>query len=111
MKKDRNTFFGSSEYMSQTQFPNPGLNIANSPFATGSFSSSSFYSGPNNQIPMNYNIPNNQMANYNNDYNDIESRLSKIERQINRLDTRINKLESGTFYNDEIDNTTNVYMV
>ena len=54
----------------------------------------------------------NTQANLNYDVSDIESRLSKIERQINRLDARITKLESTNFYpTEEIDTTTNMYMV
>ena len=65
---------------------------------------------------MNYNTPNNMNANIPNipnyDYSDIESRLSKLERQINRLDARITKLENTNLYPvEEIDTTTNMYMV
>lgn len=114
MKKDRNTFFEESQVMSQTNFPNPGMNIANAPFNMGAYANQSFYAGPmNNPIPTNnYNTPMNQLPNNTNDFSDIESRLSKIERQINRIDARLNKLESGTFYsNEDIETTNNVYMI
>ena len=56
---------------------------------------------------MNANI---QPPNY--DLSDIESRLSKLERQINRLDARISKIENTALYpTEEIDTTTNMYMV
>ena len=114
MKKDRNTFFQESQFMSQASFPNPNFNIANQPFTTGSFSNQGFYAGPTNGIPMNYTTQMPQNTNYiTNDYSDIESRLSKIERQISRIDARLNKLENGSFYTtDDIESTTNnVYMV
>mgnify|MGYP001861332433 FL=1 len=112
MKKDRNAFFQEASYFSGTNIPNPNMNVANTPFATQS--ASSFYAGP--VAPMNYNIPNNLNTNISNvpnyDFSDIESRLSKLERQVNRLDARVSKLETNTYYpTEEIDTTTNMYMV
>ena len=112
MKKDRNAIFGESSYFNQTNMPTPNMNIANTPYGTAT--QSSFYAGP--IAPMNYNTPNNMNANMGNpinyDFSDIESRLSKLERQVNRLDARVTKLESTNFYpTEEIDNTTNMYMV
>ncbi len=109
MRKDRNAFFGETGYYSQTNIPN--MNVANTPFTTQA--QSSFYAGP---TPMNYTTPNamnaNMMPQTNIDVSEIESRLSKLERQINRLDARVNKLESTSFYpTEEIDTTTNMYMV
>lgn len=113
MKKDRNTFFEESQVMSGTNFPNPGMNVANNPFNMGAYANQSFYAGPmNNGMPSNYNTPMNQFPSTNNDLSDIESRLSKIERQINRIDHRLSKLESGTLYsNEDIETTNNVYMI
>lgn len=110
MKKDRNAFFQEASYFNQTNIPAPNMNIANGPFTTAS--QSSFYAGP--VAPMNYNTPNNVNANMptSYDFSDIESRLSKLERQVNRLDARVTKLESNTLYpTEEIDTTTNMYMV
>lgn len=112
MKKDRNVFFQEAGYFNQTNFPNQNMNMASGPFTTQA--QSSFYAGP--VAPMNYNTPTgmnaNTQTNLNYDVSDIESRLSKIERQINRLDARITKLESTNFYpTEEIDTTTNMYMV
>lgn len=112
MKKDRNTFFQESFAYNQTGFPTPNMNIANTPY-TNSFSSN-IYAGPtpNNGIPLNYNTPIYQNQNYNDNYSDIEARLSKIERQINRLDARISKLENGNLYpGEDINETNNVYML
>lgn len=117
MKKDRNAFFNEASYFNQTTIPTPNMNIANTPFTTQA--QSSFYAGP---TPINYNTPNNynanmmnipkEMPNLNYDFSDIESRLSKLERQVNRIDARISKLESANIYStDEIDTTTNMYMV
>ncbi len=111
MKKDRNTFFQESQVFNQSGFPN--MNIANAPY-TSSYSNNSFYAGPtpNMQVPLNYNTPTYQNQNYNDNYSDLESRLSKIERQINRLDHRLSKLENNTLYsNDEIESNNNVYML
>lgn len=114
MKKNRNTFFQESSFYNQAGMPTPNMNVANQPFTMESYANQSFYAGPSNGIPQNYNIPNGNNANTNNyDYSsDIESRLSKIERQINRLDARLNKLESGTIYSsDDIETTNNIYMI
>lgn len=112
MKKDRNTFFQESGFMSQTSYPNPNLNIANSPFTTQSFSNQGFYAGPQITMPTNYNTQIPQNTNYSNDYySDIEARLSKIERQINRIDVRLQKLENGSFYTTDDVDTNNVYMI
>ena len=113
MKKDRNAFFQEASYFTQGNLPNPNMNVANAPYATGS--QSSFYAaGPG--IPINYNTPNNMNANMSPyagyDVSEIESRLSKLERQVNRLDARVTKLESMNLYpTEEIDTTTNMYMV
>lgn len=116
MKKDRNAFFQESQYFNQTAMPMPM--VANQPFTTNATASQSFYAGPSpmmNQVPVNYTTqptPGTTNNFITNDYNDLESRLSKIERQLNRMDARLNKLESGNFYTTEdIDNSTNMYMV
>ena len=111
MKKDRNAFFQEASYFNQTNIPTPNMNMGTTPFATNA--QSSFYAGP---IPnMNYNTPTNMNANMptpNYDMSDIESRLSKLERQVNRLDARISKIENTALYpTEEIDTTTNMYMV
>ena len=100
MKKTRNSFFQESNYQSY----NPYLNNGQAPFQSAS---NYFYQGPmpNNNIPNNYNINN----------NDLESRLAKIERQINRLDYRVSKLENNNVSSSLDDNfnnsNTNMYMV
>lgn len=112
MKKDRNSFFQEANFFQSQQMPMP--QAVNQPFTTTASANQSFYQSTPNMMPINYNTPNMGMPqNYNqNDYSDIESRLSKIERQLNRMDARISKLESGTFYTtEEIDNSTNMYMV
>ncbi len=103
MKKDRNTFFQESQMYNQGTFPN--FNLNNNPNTFQSYANQGFYAGPNMMPNMNNNLNNL-------DYNEIDSRLAKIERQINRLDVRLSKLEQTTLYStDDIDNTTNVYMV
>ncbi len=101
MKKDRNTFFEGTSYLNQSGFQAPNMNI---PFQASAYNQAFYAGGFGGNIPTNnLNSP---------DYSDIESRLSKIERQINRLDIRLNKLENNSFYStDDLDNTTNVYMV
>lgn len=100
MKKDRNTFFQEAQMSNYNYFPNPNMNLMSANMPTqASQSSQAFYAGPGSPI-----MPNIQ--------EDIESRLAKLERQVNRLETRINKLESLTSYsNDDIDVSTNMYMV
>lgn len=113
MKKDRNAFFQEAGYYNQANIPTPNMNVANAPFVTNA--QSSFYAGPP-VAPMNYNTPSGINANLPNttnyDFSDIESRISKLERQVNRLDARVTKLESMNLYpTEEIDTTTNMYMV
>ncbi len=112
MKKNRNTFFAESSFMNQSNFPNPNMNVANAPFTTQSYHNQGFYAGPGMMPNMtNYNTQVPQNTNYN-EYNDLESRLSKIERQLNRIDARLNKLENTNFYTtEEADTTNNIYMV
>lgn len=109
MKKDRNAFFQESGYYNQSSFNVPNMNNFNQPMMSPQ--NPNFY--PNQAIPNNYNIPVNQNTSTLNqtDYTDIESRLSKLERQISRIDARITKLESNYYPVEEIDNTTNMYMV
>ena len=104
MKKDRNSFFQESQYFNQGGFnAQPFLN---NPNTFQSYANQGFYSGV--MPPTN----SNNFSSNNYDFSELDSRLSKIERQINRLDARLSKLESTSLYStDEIDNTTNVYMV
>ena len=114
MLKSRNSFFSESSMNYQNYYPNYGMQQPMMPqmnVQSGS-QQNSFYSGPVNNIPN----QNSQMPNYNYNYNnfetDYDNRLAKIERQINRLDARISKIENTALYpTEEIDTTTNMYMV
>lgn len=92
MRKERNDFFQESSY-------NQGYYQSNNflPPMPQMQASSSFY--------MNQNM---------NPFSDINERLSKLERNVNRLDSRINKLEANAktnISNEEIDASTNMYMI
>ncbi len=105
MKRDRNSFFESSNYnMSAMNMPGmngmPNMNTL----------SSNFYASQNMPMPIpNYGM--NGMENTN--LTELESRIAKIERNINRLDARLSKLEGNNFYsnNNPYDTDGNMYMV
>lgn len=115
MKKDRNSFFGSTNFnmnasgmdnmlpYMQQMMPNtamPNINAA----------SSSFYAANNipGQIPSNMGMSSVSSSSL----DEIEARISKLERAINRLDARLNKLEGSSFYTkDTYDTDGNMYMV
>lgn len=102
MKKDRNSFFESSNY-NMSAMGNPygmtppmqGMNAA----------SNNFYASQNMPSQM----PQMIQPTVDNNLNELESRIAKLERSINRLDARLSKLEGSTFYPNESDN--NMYMV
>ncbi len=106
MKKDRNAFFESSQ-MSSSFTPN----MMPMPMQQGmmpyqaSQNSSSFYAGPD--IPFNT-YPSNMNS------NDYEAKISRLERQMQKLDNRITKLENKAFNtvnNDEVNISSNMYMI
>ena len=98
MRKERNNFFQESGY-NQGYFYNnqPVMQVPQMPQMEAS---SSFY--------MNQNMNQPQYG-----YNDFQTRLSRLERQVNRLESRISKLENNSVNvpNEEIDNSTNMYMI
>ena len=86
MKKDRNSFFQSSNF-----------NMSASGNMPNFFNPMPMYA---DNMNMGMNV------------NEIEARLSKLERSINRLDARLNKLESNNGYiNDNYNIDGNMYMV
>ena len=104
MRKDRNTFFQGSS-MTQSYIPDmpPQMNYQGPNYGMpGPYQSSeshqSFYAGA---APANFNN--------NNNYTDLENRISKLEREINRLNNRLLKLESSNNITTEYN--TNMYMV
>ena len=97
MLRNRNSFFQEASMSSQSIMPNmpmyptsPGINAAQA--------TQSYYSGPT------------IYPNYQNSFDEYESRIAKLERQINRLDARITKLENSTKL-ESIDMSSNMYMV
>ena len=104
MKKDRNTFFESSQY-SSSYAPNmmPNMNMPGMyPYQAAS-NSSSFYAGPD--MPMNT-YPSNT---YTNDY---DTKISRLERQMQKLEARITKLENSlSNSHDDVNVTSNMYMI
>ena len=115
MKKDRNSFFGSTNFnmnasgmdnmlpYMQQMMPNTGIPNINA-------LSSSFYAANNipGQMPSNMGMNSVNSSSL----DEIEARISKLERAINRLDARLNKLEGSSFYTkDTYDTDGNMYMV
>ncbi len=110
MKKDRNSFFQSSNFnMSTAQNITPmnyGMpqmmgNMYNPNMPNMMEMKEQFYQA---NIPYNNPMPSNM--------SEIEARMAKLERSLNRLEARINKLEGTTYYskdNYEVDG--NMYMV
>lgn len=96
MRKERNNFFQESGYNQGYYYNNNMM-----PQMPQMEASSSFY--------MNQNMnPGSGM------YADYQTRLSRLERQVNRLETRVTKLESSiptVTKPEEIENTTNMYMI
>lgn len=90
MKKERSAFFQNQS--ASYYYPNPSV-----PYPMTTQSNSNFYQGPIQNQPKN-------------DFDEIDTRLSKIERSIKRLDTRVSKLEDmGTSEIHETNN--NMYML
>ena len=114
MKKDRNSFFESSNFNMSAMGPNMGMPNQNMGMNMGmpqmNAASSSFYAAQN--MPMhlpNYTMPNQSMEA---SYSELESRMARLERSINRLEARLNKLEGSTYYTKETYETDgNMYMV
>lgn len=103
MKRDRNSFFESSNYnMSAYQQPNM-------PYPMMNQTSSNFYAAQN--MPMTF--PNqNSMSPSNSTISELESKIAKLERSIHRLDARLSKLEGSSFYATEnYQEDNNLYMV
>lgn len=112
MKKDRNSFFESSNFNMSTMTPNMNMNnLGMMGVPNMTTASSNLYT--QSTIPMPSPMPA-PMPNYNNTnemQNELESRLAKIERNINRLDARLSKLEGNAFNNTPYDTDGNMYMV
>lgn len=127
MKKDRNSFFGSTNFnmsavgnnidgmMPNTGMPNmnanmPNVTMPNPGVPSVNAASSNFYAAQNMPMPLpNYQTTPNMSGN---STSELESRMAKLERSINRLEARLNKLEGSTFYTKETYETDgNMYMV
>lgn len=111
MKKDRNSFFESSNFnMSTMSSPNMPMNAPMNMMGgmpQMNAASNSFYAS--NNMPMPTPLPNYpNMAN--STLTELESRIAKIERNINRLDARLSKLEGNSFQTP-YDSDGNMYMV
>ena len=103
MKRDRNSFFESSNYnMSAYQQPNM-------PYPMMNQTSSNFYAAQNMPVAF----PNqNSMSPSNSTISELESKIAKLERSIHRLDARLSKLEGSSFYATEnYQEDNNLYMV
>ena len=113
MKKDRNSFFESSNFNMSTMGNNiPPMNMMgqNMGMPNSMSASSNFYASQN--VPMPTPLPVYPNMNQNNSsMTELESRISKIERNINRLDARLSKLEGNAFNNTTNYDDGNMYMV
>ena len=107
MKKDRNSFFESSNFNISAMGPNMGMNMG---MPQMNAASSSFYAAQNMPMPLpNYTMPNQSMGA---SYSELESRMARLERSINRLEARLNKSEGSTYYTKETYETDgNMYIV
>lgn len=104
MRKDRNSFFESTNFnMSSVG------NMQNPMYPSMNMASSNFYQAQN--MPTMPNFPMQMPNTTTTSTSEIESRLAKIERSINRLDARISKLEGNTYYTKEYDADGNMYIV
>ncbi len=104
MKRDRNSFFESSNFnmsaSGQNMMNNMGTPLMNT-------ANSNFYASQNMPMPLPVypNLQNTSTA-------ELESRLAKLERSMNRFDARLSKLEGTTYYTkDTYDVENNMYMV
>lgn len=112
MKKDRNTFFESSNMNMAFSAPTPQMVPMMMPINQAQ-TSGSFYQSTNTPM-MNTMTPTYGVVNYNDStIQELESRMAKLERSINRLENRVSKLEGSTYYStDNFDNSSNgMYMV
>ncbi len=115
MKKDRNAFFESSQvtssFMQNPMMQQHQMNMQPQmmPYQAAS-NNSSFYAGQS--------MPNYTMNTYpsTTSYadNDLDNKISRLERQIQKLESRVSKLESlsaATNKDDDINITSNMYMI
>ncbi len=111
MKKDRNSFFQSSNFnMSASSSPTlnmpmPYQNTMPNMQMPNIMANSSYYQS---NMPLNYPVYA-DMAPVN--MNEIDARMAKLERAINRLEARISKIEGTSFSNDTYNTDGNMYMV
>lgn len=103
MKKDRNTFFESSQ-MSSSFVSAP--NMMPNQMMPYQAASNSFYAGP---------MPPNSMNTYPSAISttDYDNKIARLERQMQKLETRISKLEGATFKTstEDINISSNMYMI
>lgn len=111
MKKERNSFFESSNFNMSTMGPMNMNSMGNMGMMAPSninAASSNFYASQNMPMPLPI-YPNIQNGS---SMNELESRIAKLERNINRLDARITKLEGNQFQTSApYDSDGNMYMV
>ena len=100
MKRERDSFFESSNF----QMSAMGPNMMNQGMPNMNAASTNFYAMQGNGIP-------NPNAFFNNSsISELESRMAKLERNMNRLEARMNQLEGTTYYSKDVSDG-NMYMV
>ncbi len=107
MKKDRNSFFQSSNF-NMSSSTNPMMMPYQNGMAMPNVMANSSYYQSN--MPLNYPVYA-DMAPVN--MNEIDARMAKLERAINRLEARISRLEGTniSINNDTYSTDGNMYMV
>ena len=95
MKRERDSFFESSNF----QMSAVGPNMMNQGMPNMNAASANFYGIPNPNAFFN-----------NSSISELESRMAKLERNMNRLEARMNQLEGTTYYSKDVSDG-NMYMV
>ena len=100
MKRERDSFFESSNF----QMSAMGPNMMNQGMPNMNAASANFYAMQGNVIPN----PN-AFCNHS-PISDLGTRIAEFERNMNRLEARMNQLEGTTYYSKDVSDG-NMYMV
>ena len=113
MKRERDSFFESSNFNMSATGQMPAMNGMNMGMPNVNALGSNFYASQNMPMPMPLPIyPNTNCNVSSSTITELESKIAKLERSINRLDARVSKLEGAQFYaQDTYDVENNMYMV
>ena len=111
MKRERDSFFESSNFNMSATGQMPAMNGMNMGMPNVNAGGSNFYASQNMPMPLPI-YPNTNNTVSSSTITELESKIAKLERSINRLDARVSKLEGTQFYTqDTYDVENNMYMV